>query len=103
MISPDELIGQKVWLKIERHPYYYGEEPLRVKAEITQPTSPPWFYLRYLDAPASVAESGRWMTLYEVQQAFLIDPVFEYDEEADFAFSEESNSDDFSESNFNHS
>lgn len=76
MLSPQELLGQKVWLKVQ--PDFDGET-YRVKAEITQPTSPPWFFGRYLDAPARIPTSGQWMSWFEAQEAVLSDPVIEED------------------------
>ncbi len=78
MLPPDELIGQKVWVKVERDPDYPDFEPYRIKAEITQPTSPPWFFARYQDPPRSIHSPGQWLTLYEAQQAVLMDPVIDY-------------------------
>jgi len=75
MLSPDELIGQKVWLNIPSDLNYQDSETYRVKAEITQPTSPPWFFARYLEAPATVKTLGQWMSLYEAQVAVLQNPV----------------------------
>jgi hypothetical protein len=80
MLSPDELIGQKVWLKVERDMDYPDLDPYRVKAILTQPTSPPWFFARYEEPPARLRESGKWLSLYEAQQAVLIDPVIDYDD-----------------------
>jgi len=75
MLSPDELIGQKVWLNIPSDLNYQDSETYRVKAEIMQPTSPPWFFARYLEAPATVKNLGQWMSLYEAQVAVLQNPV----------------------------
>lgn len=80
MLSPDELIGQKVWVKVERDPDYPDLDPYRVQAEITQPTSPPWFFARYQDPPRRIHAAGKWLTLYEAQQAVLTDPVIEYED-----------------------
>lgn len=80
MLSPDELIGQKVWVKVERDSDYPDLDPYRVQAEITQPTTPPWFFARYQNPPRRIHEAGKWLTLYEVQQAVLTDPVIEYDD-----------------------
>jgi hypothetical protein len=86
MLSPDELIGQKVWLKVDRDPNYPHLEPCRVQAEITQPTSPPWFFARYQNPPQRLQSLGQWLTLYEAQYAVLTDPVIDYDfdDEEDF-------------------
>lgn len=80
MLSPDQLIGQRVWLEVERDSNYPGLDPYRVKAVINQPTSPPWFYARYEDPPRQIREPGRWLTLLEAQQAFLFDPVMDEEE-----------------------
>ncbi len=80
MLSPDELIGQKVWMKVERDPDYPDLDPYRVKAVLTQPTSPPWFYARFEDPPVRLRETGKWLSLFEAQQAVLIDPVIDYEE-----------------------
>jgi len=81
MLSPDELIGQKVWVKVERDPDYPQLDPYRIQAEITQPTAPPWFFARYQDPPHRVHAPGQWLTLYEAQQAVLMDPVIDdYDD-----------------------
>ena len=80
MLSPDELIGQKVWLKVERDIDYPDLDPYRVKAVLTQPTSPPWFFARYEEAPPRLREPGKWLSLFEAQQAVLTDPVIEYDD-----------------------
>ena len=81
MLSPQELIGQKVWLKVPSDPSYPDSHIYRVKAEITQPTSPPWFFARYLEAPSIRSFSGQWMTLIEAQMAVLQDPVIEPEED----------------------
>lgn len=83
MLSPQEVIGQKVWLNVQSDPAYLEGETHRVKAEITQPTSPPWFFARYLEAPPRIATLGQWMSLHEAQQAVLIDPVLELEEDYD--------------------
>lgn len=80
MLSPQELIGQRVWLKVQTNVGYYDEETYRVKAEIAQPTSPPWFFARYLDPPSAIKTSGQWMSLYDAQLAVLQDPVIEEEE-----------------------
>ncbi|NCJ05885.1 hypothetical protein GS597_05035 [Synechococcales cyanobacterium C] len=77
MLSPDDIIGQKVWLTVARDPDFPDMDPYRVKAEITQPTAPPWFFARYEDAPIPVREVGKWLSLYEAQQVVLMDPVLE--------------------------
>lgn len=81
MLSPQELIGQKVWLSLQSDAPLSNEDLPRVKAEIVQPTSPPWFFARYIDPPRTVHASGQWLTLYEAQQAVLIDPVIEYEDD----------------------
>jgi hypothetical protein len=96
MLSPQDLIGQKVWLSVQRELYYADSESQRIKAEITQPTSPPWFFARYLDPPASISTSGQWMSLYEAQQAVLLDPVIDYDEYEDENFPKGPHEDEFS-------
>ena len=82
VLTPDELIGQKVWIEVPRDPDFPDLEPYRVKAEITQPTSPPWFYARYENPPVMVREGGKWLSLLEAQQAYLYAPVLDdlYDE-----------------------
>lgn len=79
MLSPQEIIGQKIWITVARDPAYWDQEPVRVKAEITQPTSPPWFYAHYIDPPAAISAPGEWMSLFEAQLAVLQDPVLETD------------------------
>lgn len=79
MLSPQEIIGQKVWVTVSRDPNYVEQEPYRIKAEVTQPTSPPWFFARYIDPPAFISAMGQWMSLYEAQLAVLQDPVLEED------------------------
>jgi hypothetical protein len=87
MLCPQDLIGQKVWLSPPSSesdaPWWeLGEDSQkRIQAEITQPTSPPWFFARYLGNPPSSLGSGQWMTLYEAQQAVLLNPVLEVEEE----------------------
>lgn len=83
MLSPQELIGQKVWLEVQND-LSYLDQVYKVKAEITQPTSPPWFFARYLDSPFSLPTSGQWMSLYEAQQAVLQAPVIEPEDSEDF-------------------
>jgi hypothetical protein len=80
MLSPDELIGQKVWVDVKSDPLYVEVEPVRIQAEITQPTSPPWFFARYLNPPRSTDAAGQWLTLHEAQLAVLTNPVVDYDE-----------------------
>jgi len=80
MLSPQELIGQRVWLKVQANVGYYDAETHRVKAEITQPTAPPWFFARYLDPPFAIKTAGQWMSLYDAQLAVLQDPVIEEDD-----------------------
>lgn len=85
MLSPQDLIGQKVWLSVPVDPEYglreYGQDQQhQIQAEITQPTSPPWFFARYLNPPSG-QHSGQWLSLYEAQQAVLLNPVIEYDED----------------------
>ncbi len=84
MLSPQDLIGQKVWLSLQpdaENQLVYGElETQKLQAEITQPTSPPWFFARYLNPPTLVRSSGQWLSLYEAQQAVLHNPVVEYDD-----------------------
>ncbi len=91
MLSPDDIIGQKVWLEVPQDPDYPYVEPQRVKAVLMQPTSPPWFYARYEDAPRSVREAGQWLSLNDAQQAVLLHPVIEdYDfEEEEVLYDEE--------------
>jgi hypothetical protein len=85
MLSPQDLIGQKVWLSLQpdaESELVYGElETNQVQAEITQPTSPPWFFARYLNPPTLVRTSGQWLSLYEAEQAVLLNPVIEYDDD----------------------
>ncbi len=81
MLSPQEVIGQKVWLNVQNNSTLPESETYRVKAEITQPTSPPWFFARYLEAPPYISASGQWMSLYEAQLAVLEDPVTELEED----------------------
>jgi hypothetical protein len=94
MLSPQELIGQKVWLSLEpENAFSYGDPGgPQVKAEITQPTSPPWFYARYLNPPASVRETGQWLSFADAQQAVLLHPVIEplpIDDELEMDFEDE--------------
>jgi hypothetical protein len=90
MLSPDELVGQRVWVEVPRDPDFPDFDVYRIKATITQPTSPPWFYARFEDAPPAVAirTSGKWLTINEAQQAVLIHPVIDdydldYEDELD--------------------
>jgi hypothetical protein len=97
MWSPQELIGQKVWLSLEPAQFYgeqrYGDQQLRpgetmqIQAELTQPTSPPWFYARYLNPPTTIKAQGQWLSLFEAQQAALLNPVIEELEEDELALS----------------
>lgn len=84
MFTPQDLIGQKVWLEIERESPYGLTEPIKVQAEITQPTSPPWFYGRFLNPPFFLRETGKWLTYQEAERAFLMHPVID-EEDEDFA------------------
>jgi hypothetical protein len=96
MWSPQELIGQKVWLELEPAQFYgeqrYGEqqlrpdETLRVQAELLQPTSPPWFYARYLNPPVTVKTPGQWLSLHDAQQAALLNPVIEEFEDDELSY-----------------
>ncbi|MCM1981809.1 hypothetical protein [Lyngbya confervoides] len=88
MLSPEDLIGQKVWLEVPRDSDFPNLDPHRVKAVITQPTSPPWFYARYEDPPAALREPGRWISLYEAEQAYFFAPVLE-----DYDFADDSEED----------
>jgi hypothetical protein len=85
MLSPQDLIGQKVWLSLQpdaENQLAYGElDTQQLQAEITQPTSPPWFFARYLNPPTLVRSSGQWLSLYEAQQAVLNNPVIDYDDD----------------------
>lgn len=80
IFSPQELIGQKVWVSVQPESSYADIEPLRLQAEITQPTSPPWFYARYLNPPSFLRSTGQWLSLRDAEQAVLNDPVIEYDD-----------------------
>jgi hypothetical protein len=85
MLSPFDVIGQQVWIEIPKDPNYPHSEVYRIKATITQPTSPPWFYARFDAPPAAVREAGQWMSLKEAQDAFFYNPVLEdYDLEEEF-------------------
>jgi hypothetical protein len=77
MLAPEELIGQRVWVEIPRDLDLPGLDPHRLKAVITQPTSPPWFYARFEDPPPTISSLGKWLTLLEAQQAYLLHPVYE--------------------------
>jgi hypothetical protein len=87
MLSPQDLIGQKVWLSLQpdaENQLVHGElDTQKLQAEITQPTSPPWFFARYLNPPTLVSSSGQWLSLYEAQQAVLHNPVIDYDDDED--------------------
>ncbi len=95
MLSPSDIIGQKVWLEIPRDSDYPMAEPFRIKAVLTQPTSPPWFYARFEDAPRSVREAGQWLSLNDAQQAVLFNPVLDdyylndFEEDEDYANEED--------------
>ncbi|WP_404785580.1 hypothetical protein [Altericista sp. CCNU0014] len=81
MLSPNDLIGQQVWIEIPVDRNNPRLEVYRIKATLTQPTSPPWFYARFDSPPAAVRDSGQWLSLKEAQDAFLYDPVLEdYDD-----------------------
>ncbi|MBD2103030.1 hypothetical protein [Leptolyngbya sp. FACHB-261] len=69
--TPQEMIGRRVWLEIE-------DPPRRVQAEIEQPTSPPWFFARFLEPTRT--GTGLWMSLREVELALLDAEVLEEDE-----------------------
>jgi hypothetical protein len=85
MLSPDDIIGQQVWLEIPKDPDFPHIEPYRVKATLTQPTSPPWFYARFDDPPATLRATGQWLSLKEAQDAVLYHPVIpDYDLEEDW-------------------
>jgi hypothetical protein len=91
MWSPQELIGQKVWLALEPEQTYgelqlLSEDTPRVQAELLQPTSPPWFYARYLNPPITVKAPGQWLSLHQAQQAVLLNPVIEPYEDDDLDF-----------------
>lgn len=77
MMLPQEIIGQKVWLEVERDDPYGPTVPVKVQAEISQPTSPPWFYARFENAPRWLRQSGQWLTQYEAEMAVLLNPVLE--------------------------
>ncbi len=89
MLSPQEIIGQKVWVTAPPDPHYPDLQPAKIKAELTQPTSPPWFFALYIDPPRSIATAGQWISLYEAQLAVLQDPVLEleaeYEDELNFS------------------
>jgi hypothetical protein len=81
MLFPDDIIGQQVWLEVPKDPDFPHLDPYRVKATISQPTSPPWFYARFEDPPITIRTSGQWLTLKEAEDAVLYNPVIEdYDE-----------------------
>jgi hypothetical protein len=93
MWSPQELIGQKVWLILEPEQSYGerellppGAEAPRIQAELLQPTSPPWFFARYLNPPITIKGQGQWLSLHEAQQAVLLNPVLDDYEEDDLDF-----------------
>lgn len=96
MLSPEEIIGQKVWLEIPRDPDFPQLEPIRIKAVLTQPTAPPWFYARFDNPPRTIRESGKWLSHFEAQQAYLYAPVldeFDYEDDSseDFDYEDEFN------------
>ncbi len=95
MLSPDDIIGQKVWLTVPRNPDFPDLDPYRVKAEVIQPTSPPWFFARYLDPPPTLPGMGQWLSLYEAQQVVLMDPVLE-----DYDWDDDDWDDEFSRDQF---
>ncbi len=80
MLSPNELIGKKVWLEVESYPDYPDAGLYRVKAVLTQPTSPPWFFARFEDPPVRLLVTGKWLTMHEAQHAVLYDPVIDEQE-----------------------
>jgi hypothetical protein len=89
MLFPDDIIGQQVWLEVQKDPDFPSLDPYRVKATITQPTSPPWFYARYEDAPSAIRTSGQWLTLREAEDAVLYHPVMDDYEQDDLDLEEE--------------
>lgn len=95
MLPPDELIGQKVWITVERDPDYPDLKPYQLQAELTQPTAPPWFFARFEDPPPMLRIPGKWLTLYEAQQAVLLHPVIDYELEADSDYDDEFSTDEF--------
>lgn len=85
MLSPNDLIGQQVWIEIPIDPNHPHLDVYRIKATLTQPTSPPWFYARFDSPPPAVRDSGQWLSLKEAQDVFLYHPVLEdYDLEEDW-------------------
>ncbi len=96
MLSPEELIGQKVWIEIPRDPDFPDLDPIRLKAVITQPTSPPWFYARYDNPPPTIREAGKWISHLEAQQAYLYAPVLD-----DLVYGDDSYEDSDLEDEFN--
>lgn len=95
MLFPDDIIGQQVWLEVQKDPDFPNLDPYRVKATITQPTSPPWFYARYEDAPRAIRTSGQWLTLREAEDAVLYSPVMDEYEQDDLDLEEEDDWNDF--------
>ncbi|WP_298613746.1 hypothetical protein [uncultured Thermosynechococcus sp.] len=77
MMLPQEIIGQKVWLEVEPEEAYYPGEKIRVQAEISQPTAPPWYYARYINPPRWFRTPGQWLTHHEAEMAVLLNPVLE--------------------------
>ncbi|ATS19070.1 hypothetical protein BRW62_10345 [Parathermosynechococcus lividus PCC 6715] len=77
MMLPQDIIGQKVWLDVDSEDAYYPGETVRVQAEITQPTAPPWYFARYLNAPRWLRTQGQWLTHHEAEMAVLLNPVLE--------------------------
>lgn len=89
MLSPQELIGQKVWVEVQQDPFSGEVEPRLLKAEICQPTSPPWYFARYIDPPAYTPTSGQWLSLYEAQQAVLLHPVIDQEDHCEELYEDE--------------
>jgi hypothetical protein len=90
LLSPTDLIGQQVWIEIPKDPDHPHSDVYRIKATLTQPTSPPWFYARFDSPPAAVREAGHWLSLKQAQDAYLYAPVLEdYDLEEEFADEED--------------
>ncbi|RMH68065.1 hypothetical protein [Thermosynechococcus sp. OHK43] len=77
MMLPQAIIGQKVWLEVEPEDAYYLGEKIRVQAEISQPTAPPWYYARYINPPRWFRTQGQWLTHHEAERAVLLNPVLE--------------------------
>jgi hypothetical protein len=90
LLSPTDLIGQQVWIEIPKDPDHPHSDSYRIKATLTQPTSPPWFYARFDSPPVTVREAGQWLSLKQAQDAYLYAPVLEdYDLEEEFADEED--------------